>query len=676
MDAEPELVPEVFDQAIVAVSLFSGPDHRLVYRNEAFGKLFGARPLDLPAAEAFADERAGAFLHLMDQVYADGLARQVTAPRATAGTGPGAPGPRHFVYSCTRVRSRHGVGVLALGIDTTREVAAAERAEQLSRQRQQTLERYEALISAVSQMVWLLRPDGSMTELVEGWEDLTGSPWRPALDPGWLELIHPRDAPELLRVWTRALTGTPTMFESTFRVLTVSGEYRHVKARAVPVLGTGANGETVAEWVGATADIEDQWRARLRERLLARVSAVPGHHLQGAFAAMAEAVVPELTDACAVFRLPEGEGGPSSGAMIATRVASAARVGLPGLPALRSQTYQVGPVARQVIESGRPRLLTFAAGHPPDGILPDVSLRWLAEARATSLVLVPILVDSAVVAFAAAAGCGDSPPPSAADIALLSEVLQQAQRPLRNALEHQHTRRTALILQRAQLTPTPEVPGADLAARYQPASTTAEIGGDWYDAFFLPDGTLALAIGDIAGHDLTAATAMGQLRSMLRALAFNSNRPATPADILAQLDRVAEGLRVAPFVTIVHVHLALRADGWHAVWASAGHPPPLLIPADGPARFLTGRRVDLPLCVDPDVARSTHRRILGAGDTLLLYTDGLVESPEAGLTEGMNRLAAAATAARHLPVEELCDELRRVGDRRDDVALLVFRPRL
>ncbi|MFJ1705063.1 SpoIIE family protein phosphatase [Kitasatospora sp. NPDC088346] len=673
--AEPELVPEVFDQAIVSVSLFSGPEHRLVYCNDAFRRLFGHRTLDLPAVEAFADEDAGPFITLMDEVYRDGRARQQTSPRATAGTGPGAPGPRYFVYSCTQVRSRHGRGVLCLAVDTTTDVLAAERAEELSHQRQQTLERYEALMSAVSQMVWLMRPDGSMTELVEGWEDLTGAPWRPTMDAGWLEQIHPRDAGRLVRAWAAAAGGPPTMFEATFRVLTASGEYRHVKARAVPVLGEGEDNARVAEWIGATADIEDQWRARLRERLLARVSAVPGHHLQGAFAAMAQAVVPELTDACAVFRLPEGNGPASAEGIIATRVASAARAGLPALPALRSQTYRVGPVAREVIESGRPRLLTFAEGHPPDGILPDVSVRWLAEARATSLVLVPIVVDSGVVAFAAAAGCGDSPPPSAADIALLREVLQQAREPLRNAMEHQHTRRTALSLQRAQLTPTPEVPGVDLAARYQPASTTAEIGGDWYDAFFLPDGTLALAIGDIAGHDLTAATAMGQLRSMLRALAYNSNRPATPADILAQLDRAADGLDVAPFVTTVHVHLTSRPNGWHAVWANAGHPPPLLVPAEGPARFLTGRRADLPLCVDPDVGRAVHRRVIAPGDTLLLYTDGLIETHAAGLSEGLDRLAEAATEARELPVEELCDRLRRVGDSHDDVALLAFRPR-
>ncbi|TWE21619.1 SpoIIE family protein phosphatase [Kitasatospora atroaurantiaca] len=672
MDAvEPKLVPEVFDTAVVSVALLRGPEHRLVYYNDAFRRLFGPRTIDAPAAEAFADEQAAPFITLLDQVYEDGLARQVTSPRASAGTAPGAPGPRYFVYSCTSVASRHGRGVLVVAVDTTTEVVAAERAEELSQQRQQALERYEALVSAVSQMVWLLRPDGSMTELVEGWEDFTGSPWRPVMDQGWLELIHPRDTARLVQAWADAVAGPPAMFEATFRVLTASGEYRHVRSRAVPVLREGR----VAEWIGATADMEDEWRARLRERLLARVSAAPGQHLRGVFAAMAEAVVPDLTDACAVFRLPDGDGQAAED-VIATRVASAARPGLPALPALHSQSYRVGPVAREVIDSRLPRLLTFAAGHPPDGVLPDVSVRWLAAAEATSLVLVPIVVDSAVVAFAAAAGCGDSPPPSAADIALLTEVLQQAQKALRDALEHQHTRRMALILQRAQLTPAPSVPGADVAARYQPASTTAEIGGDWYDAFFLPDGTLALAIGDIAGHDLTAATAMGQLRSMLRALAYNSNRPATPADILAQLDRAAEGLDVAPFVTIVLVHLVLRADGWHAVWANAGHPPPLLIPADGPARYLAGRRADLPLCVDPDTGRSVHRRTFGAGDTLLLYTDGLVETPEAGLTEGLDRLAATATAARHLPVEELCDELRRVGDRRDDIALLAFRPRI
>lgn len=670
----PELEPEVFDSSIVCVALTAGPEHRLVYYNAAFSRLFGPRVLGARAADAFTERNAANYVAMLDQVYRDRTGRQVTGPRTTEGTHPGAPGRRHFIYSCSPVVSRFGPGVLTLCVDTTAQVEAAERAEQLSRERHEALLRYEALMSAVTQIVWLMKPDGTISELVGGFEDFTGMPWRPVVDEEWLALVHPHDRAHLIRTWQEAAEGTPSFFVCTFRLRTGSGEYRHVQSRAVPVVRPDGN----AEWIGATADVEDQWRNRLRERLLARVATVTAaDDLPQAFAAVASAVVPELTDACSVFLLhPPGLIG-SGGPQTATRVAASARPGLPELAPVDSQTYTVGPIAQQAIEGRRPRLLVFPVGQPPPGIVPDVSMAWLRAARATSLTLVPIVIDSAVVAFAAAAGCADSPPPGPSDLALLGEVLHEVRDPLRQAMELQRTRQTALTLQRALLTPTPRVPGAELAAHYQPASRTAEIGGDWYDALLLPDGSVTLTIGDIAGHDLDAATSMSQLRSMLRVIAYDQSRPHNPAESLAQLDRVADGLDIAPLVTAVHVSLVPREGGrWHAAWSNAGHPPPLLLPAEGDPRFLEGAGPDLPLCVAPDVPRATRHFDLGAGDTLLLYTDGLIEVPGTDLAEGMTHLADAAGRMKDdMSLAELCAQLLAdVGNRRDDAAVIGFRP--
>lgn len=671
----PELEPEVFDDAIVAVVLTTGPEHRLVYVNDAFRALFGPRDLGARAAEAFHEPNAARFLTMLEQVYADRIGRQVTAPRTTEGTHPGAPGRRHFMYSASPVVSRYGRGVLAVAIDTTPQVEAARRAEELSEQRHQALRRYEALLAAVTQIVWLMKPDGSIAELVGGFEEFTGIPWRPVIDEDWLALVHPHDREHLRRAWLEAAEGTPSFFVCTFRLRAASGEYRHVQSRAVPIVRDGV----AVEWIGATADIEDQWRNRLRERLLARVATVTAaDDVEQAFAAVAAAVVPELTDACAVFVLPAPGLPGAGGALTAVRVASTARPGLPPPPPVRSQTYTVGPVAQRVIAGRRPELLVFPPGRPPMGVVPDVSVSWLRSARATSLTVVPIVIDSAVVAFACAAGCADSPPPGQADLALLAEVLHEVRDPLRQALELQRTRHTALTLQRALLTPTPRVPGAELAAHYQPASKTAEIGGDWYDALLLPDGTVALTIGDIAGHDLEAATAMSQLRSMLRVIAFDQSHPHTPAESLEQLDRVADGLGIAPLVTAVHVSLVpTRGGGWHAAWSNAGHPPPLLLPVEGPPRFLHGSGEDLPLCVAPDMPRTTWHADLRTGDTLLLYTDGLIEVPGTDLSEGMDAMAAEAAEAmtEGMSLAELCARLLSgVEDRRDDAAVIGFRP--
>ncbi|HEY3482758.1 MAG TPA: SpoIIE family protein phosphatase [Streptomyces sp.] len=674
-DGVPELEPEVFDRAIVPVALTAGPDHRLMYYNDAFLTLFGPRPLGVPAAQAFAEPAAAPFLDVLKEVYEDKAARQVTTPRVTEGVTPGVIGPRHFIYSCSPVVSRHGTGVLAVAVDTTVQVQAVERAEDLAEERHQALQRYEALMSAVSQIVWLMRPNGEITELVGGFETFTGMPWRPVVDAVWLSAVHPHDRAGLIQTWRDAASGTPSLFVCTFRLRTASGVYRRVQSRAVPVV----RGGVTVEWIGTTSDVEDQWRNRLRERLLARVATVTAaDDVNQAFAATAAAVVPELTDACAVFLLPSPGLPTGSGAPTATRIASTARAGLPPPPPMHLQTYQVGPIAQQVIESRRPKLLTFPTGNPPAGVVPDVSTTWLREARATSLTLVPIVIDSAVVAFAVAAGCADSPPPGPADLALLGEILHEVREPLRQAMELQRTRHTALTLQRALLTPTPRVPGAELAAHYQPASKTAEIGGDWYDALLLADGSVALTIGDIAGHDLEAATAMSQLRSMLRVIAYDTTRPHTPADNLAQLDSVADGLGIAPLVTAVHVNLVpRRGGGWHATWSNAGHPPPLLLPVSGPPRFLEGDGPDLPLCVAPWMPRSTRTFELRIGDTLLLYTDGLIEVPGTDLTEGMEHLAAHAeeAAAEGMTLASLCARLlAAASDRRDDAAIIGFRP--
>ncbi|MER5863350.1 SpoIIE family protein phosphatase [Kitasatospora sp. NPDC002040] len=650
------LDPEVFDTAVVAVALLTGPEHDLVYTNTAFTGLFGPHRVGLPARQAFPEPEAEPFLDLLDTVRDTNSPRQVTTARTTAPREPVTP--RHFVYSCSPVTTRQGAGILAIAVDTTNET--------------QALQRYEALVHAVSQMVWVMRPDGTMHELVPGWERVTGTPWRTQADGAWYDRIHPRDRGLLRRAWAEA-ADPPTVFECVFRARTATGEYRHLRTRAVPVLQHGR----VAEWIGATADVEDGWRTRLRQRLLARIAATAGPGLKEAFGAMASAVVPDLTDACLILLLPHDEdalaGHPPSSA---TRIATATRPGLPPPPALRHQELTLTPLMQEIIRDRTPRTFLLAPGRPvPPDLVPEVSARWLETVGATSLTLIPLIVDDTTLAYAAVASCGDSPPPGPGDTELLRDILHHAQQPLRKVLDHQKARQTALSLQRAHLTRPPEVTGATVAACYRPASSTSEIGGDWYDAFLHPDGTLVLDIGDVAGHDLGAATAMGQMRSMLRALAYNHPRTVTPGNVLRRLDTVAEGLATAPFATAVHSHLTRRPDGhWNLAWSNAGHPPPLLLPAHGPPRYLTAAGADLPLCVDASTPRATHHRVLAPGDTLLLYTDGLIETPTTTLTLGLARLAATADVERRHPLPELLHRLQALADGRDDVAMIAFRP--
>jgi serine phosphatase RsbU (regulator of sigma subunit) len=266
-----------------------------------------------------------------------------------------------------------------------------------------------------------------------------------------------------------------------------------------------------------------------------------------------------------------------------------------------------------------------------------------------------------------------SPPFNEADRVLAEEVARRISLGLDNTRLHAAQADIAAALQRALLTDLPDVTGIELAAHYQPAQHAAEVGGDWYDAFFLDDGDLAMIIGDVTGHDMQAASRMSELRNMLRALAVD--RPdEVPGQILRRLDTAQARLTLADSATAILTRLHRTTDGaWQASWSAAGHPPPLLINADGSTTYFTGAHAML-LGLRPTAERPTTHTRLPDGATLLLYTDGLVESRTRSLDDGMTRLRQHATTHRHLPLRQLCAKLARdLGDTRDDITLIAAR---
>jgi anti-sigma regulatory factor (Ser/Thr protein kinase) len=211
----------------------------------------------------------------------------------------------------------------------------------------------------------------------------------------------------------------------------------------------------------------------------------------------------------------------------------------------------------------------------------------------------------------------------------------------------------------------------DVDGRYLPATRGVHVGGDWYDIVDRPDGTVAFAVGDIAGHGLQAAAAMGQVRSAWRALALSMTEPNA---ILASLDRFAGGVDGAFFSTILT--LLLDPSRNELRYASAGHPPALVIEPDGSARFLEGGR-SVPLGLPFDLPRPQAQERLGEGSILVVYTDGLVERREEPLDRGLERLAQVASRVRTGSLTEISDGLLELvaDDRHDDVALLTIGPR-
>jgi serine phosphatase RsbU (regulator of sigma subunit)/anti-sigma regulatory factor (Ser/Thr protein kinase)/uncharacterized protein YigA (DUF484 family) len=262
--------------------------------------------------------------------------------------------------------------------------------------------------------------------------------------------------------------------------------------------------------------------------------------------------------------------------------------------------------------------------------------------------------------------------PSAEEAELISSFAHQAGVALERARAYEVEHEAAMTLQRNLM---PEGTGysatVDVDGRYLPATRGVHVGGDWYDIVDRPDGTVAFAVGDIAGHGLQAAAAMGQVRSAWRALALSMTEPNA---ILTSLDRFAGSVDGAFFSTI----LTLLLDPSHGElrYASAGHPPALVIEPDGSTRFLEGGR-SVPLGLPFDLPRPQAQERLGPGSILVVYTDGLVERREEPLDRGLERLAQMASRVRAGSLTEISDGLLEIvaDDRHDDVALLTIGPR-
>jgi len=293
----------------------------------------------------------------------------------------------------------------------------------------------------------------------------------------------------------------------------------------------------------------------------------------------------------------------------------------------------------------------------------------LREKRIRSLLGVPLLVDGGPIGVL---HVGTLTPRrfTPEDAALLQLAASRAapaieRARLFEALEREH--RSAVTLQRSLLPERlPELVGVDSAARYRPARD--EVGGDWYDVIELPRGLVGVAIGDVAGHGVRAAALMGQLRTGLRAYALDHHGP---AETLRRVDRLLQTVEGRAMATVAYAVLDPTTGSMR--YASAGHPPAIVVPARGEARLLEVVRCP-PLGT---LSYATYREVettLPPGWTILLYTDGLIEKRREPLTVGLERLRAAARPARS--AEALCSQIiAQLAEEQseDDVAIVALR---
>jgi len=392
---------------------------------------------------------------------------------------------------------------------------------------------------------------------------------------------------------------------------------------------------------------------------------------------LAELVVPALGDWCWVVvpdehgrmrQLASAHRDPARNAELATYV----RAMVAGI------TDQAA--ARVVTRTGRPLLVGTLDPEYVQRALPDAAAQeMLARLAPGSGIVVPLAARGRTLGALGIYRDAERGPHTGAELDTALEVGRRAGVALQQAQLFGQQRRLAEVLQRSMLTAPPAPDHCQIAVRYVPAAAGAEVGGDWYDAFVQPDGATMLVIGDVVGHDSGAAAAMGQLRGLLRGIGHHTG--GTPAEVLTGLDRAGTGLDLDTLATALVARLEqdapeLARDETRVRWSTAGHPPPVLLAADGTVSLLDGEDPDLLLGVDPTSPRRDRVATIARGGTLLLYTDGLVERRDRDLDAGIAELCRVLGGLTDVPLQELCDRLLEqmyLPDTEDDVALLAVR---
>ncbi|MFF8830295.1 SpoIIE family protein phosphatase [Streptomyces sp. NPDC015131] len=305
-----------------------------------------------------------------------------------------------------------------------------------------------------------------------------------------------------------------------------------------------------------------------------------------------------------------------------------------------------------------------------------------------STLVVPMVAHDTVVGLVQFSRTKGSEPFGERDRALAVELAARAAVCIDNARLYRREHERALILQRSLLPPgDPEAAGLDIACRYLPGNTATEVGGDWFDVIPLPGHRTALVVGDVMGRGLRAAVAMGELRTAVRTLA---QLDLEPAEVLSHLDEIARGLgtpageraRAAtkargPELSEVYlatcVYAVYDAVTRRCTFANAGHLPPVLV-EPGESALMLDVPPGMPLGVGGEPFEEVEIE-LPEGSLLALYTDGLVESRDHPLDEGMLAFRTALNGPDR-PLEDVCDHVLNTLDTRhgeDDIALLMAR---
>ena len=487
------------------------------------------------------------------------------------------------------------------------------------------------------------------------WEELQGRRFQDLLTPGG-RIYHETHYAPLLRM-------QGAVREIALDLVCADG--RHLPVLVNSVLRTDEEGQP--QLVRTTIFDATHRRRYERELMLARererVARLRTERLQRLSAVLAAAVDTREMAAAAVGELADGLG--------------ASEVALALLDPRTSQLHVAarhgGDTTRELSDDARAaldeimrnrRMVLWSADSPQaDGDPPLGGLA--ADSSVQAIAVLPLSTRGeptgvVLLSFSEHHGFDEE------EIAFMDACAIQGSQALERARLYDNQRTIAHVLQQSLLAADP--PHDDriaVASRYRPAGESLDVGGDWHDTFCTGDGKIVVVVGDVVGRGIEAATAMGQLRSAVRALACAEFGP---VEVLEHLDAFAEQLPRARMATLVYAEIELETGRLR--YASAGHPPMVLMqPGQDAVLMWDGRSIPLGARLGPR-SQTVGEAGMRAGARLLLYTDGLVEQSASSLDEALDALTGEFQRLRDAPIERLLDELMQGGNGGDDVCVL------
>lgn len=477
------------------------------------------------------------------------------------------------------------------------------------------VDRFQAVADAIPQLVWTTLPDQTIEWCNGRWTAYTGLSLEVMRGPdGVRAAIHPDDLESIDREWERVRQRGED-FDLAYRLRAAGGTYRWHLTRATAMRDRGGR---IIRWFGTATDIDERHRNEFASSFLIRASAAIGSslRLEETLQNLVDVAVPELGDWC-VFAMPHSSG--------TIRAVAAGHVDLDAQTALLDAPF------------------------PPPG----------------ASITLPVSIQGETIGEVAFGYEGGGRGYDESLVRTALELTGLASAAIENARRYEREQRVADALQRALLPPyLPSARGLRFHAVYRPNRQESNVGGDWYDAFELPSGRIAISIGDVGGHGLEAAVTMGRVREIIRTAAIGDEDPG------AILNRTDDVLTLGGGDTMITALVGIiDRDTLTFRYASAGHPAPLVTEGRNVRVLPTG---DVPLGLRFQQAYNTFVIPIVPESLIVAYTDGLLEF-DRDVIRGEARIVAAVADELHDPQPNRADAIvDRIieGQAFDDIALL------